>query len=171
MSTEISQKPEEVIIKNSEDQDNDSHSGNSLDIIIDSKDKKVKIGDTDNIKSTDNIESKIKFKKLENLDKDEIPTEKKIAFPAGFFSSLTFNWIYKIIKKRTEDNPVKLNSLDEISPEVQSKHIYEQIRLIWYGKYNKKVNKIKSTGYPLFMTLLITNKKKIFISFFLFFAF
>ena len=66
MSTEISQKPEEVIIKNSEDQDNDSHSGNSLDIIIDSKDKKVKIGDTDNIKSTDNIESKIKFKKLEN---------------------------------------------------------------------------------------------------------
>ena len=169
MSTEISQKPEEVIIKNSEDQDNDSHSGNSLDIIIDSKDKKVKIGDTDNIKSTDNIESKIKFKKLENLDKDEIPTEKKIAYPAGFFSSLTFNWIYKIIKKRTEDNPVKLNSLDEISPEVQSKHIYEQIRLIWYGKYNKKVNKIKSTGYPLFMTLLITNKKKIFISFFLFF--
>ena len=151
MKIEIKQRNEDSLIKNIQDKENDcdANSGNSLDLIIDGNDRKVKISESNNI-NTDN--NKIKFEKLENIDKDEIPLKSKnIAYPAGFFSSLTFNWIYKIIKHRTEDNPVKLSSLDEISPKVQSKHIYEQIMINWYGTYNKKV-KSKSTGYPLFMT-------------------
>ena len=170
MKIEIRQRPDDTIIKDSESQEEegDSHSGNSLDIIIDKDNKKVKISESINT-INNNITNKIKFKKLEGVDIDEIPPEsKKIAYPANFFSSLTFNWIYKIIKNRTEDNPVKLSSLDEISPAVQSKHIYEEIRINWYGKFNKKM-KAKATGYPLFMTLLLTNKKKIIISFILFF--
>ena len=167
MEIEIKQRPDDTVIKESGEKDGDSHSGNSLDLIIDESDKKVKISESNILNNQTN--NKIKFKKLENIDKDEIPLKSKnIVYPAGFFSSLTFNWLYKIIKNRTEDNPVKLSSLDEISSEVQSKHIYEQIMENWYGKYNKKV-KAKSTGYPLFMTLLSTNKKKIFISFVLFF--
>ena len=168
MEIEIKQRPDDGETKVEEGQEEgDSHSGSSIDVIIEGNNKKVKI--TESINSINNNNNKIKFKKLENIDKDEIPlSSKKIAYPAGFFSSLTFNWIYKIIKNRTEDNPVKLSSLDEISPSVQSKIIYEEIMVNWYGKYNKKV-KVKSTGYPLFMTLLSTNKKKIFISFILFF--
>ena len=167
MEIEIKQRPDDTVIKESREKDGDSHSGNSLDLIIDENDKKVKISESNILNNQTN--NKIKFKKLDNIDTDEIPLESKnIVYPAGFFSSLTFNWLYKIIKNRTEDNPVKLSSLDEISHEVQSKHIYEQIMENWYGKYNKKV-KAKSTGYPLFMTLLSTNKKKIFISFVLFF--
>ena len=168
MELEIKPRPDDTVIKENQniEQEGDSNSGNSLDLIIEGKNKKVKILES---KNNNNSNEKIKFKKLENIDKDEISlSSKNIAYPAGFFSSLTFNWIYKIIKNRTEDNPVKLSSLDEISPEVQSKKIYEQIMINWYGKYNKKV-KIKSTGYPLFITLLSTNKKKIFISFILFF--
>ena len=166
MEIEIKQRPDNTVIKEPEERDDDSHSGNSLDLVIDGNNKKVKITESKNL---NNIPNKIKFKKLENIDTDEIPLKSKnIVYPAGFFSSLTFSWLYKIIKNRTEDNPVKLSSLDEISPEVQSKHIYEQIMENWYGKYNKKV-KAKSTGYSLFMTLLSTNKKKIFISFVLFF--
>ena len=167
MEIEIKQRPDDTVIKESREKDGDSHRGNSLDLIIDENDKKVKISESNILNNQTN--NKIKFKKLDNIDTDEIPLESKnIVYPAGFFSSLTFNWLYKIIKNRTEDNPVKLSSLDEISPEVQSKHIYEQIMENWYGKYNKKV-KAKSTGYPLFMTLLSTNKNKIFISFVLFF--
>ena len=168
MEIEINKKQEDALIKEIEFQEGDSHSGNSADLIIEENNKKVKILDSNNLNNK-NTNNRIKFKKLKNLDSNEIPLKsKKIAYPAGFFSSLTFNWLYKIIKNRTEDNPVKLASLDEISPEVQSKYIYEQIKINWYGKYNKKV-KSKSTGFPLFMTLLITNKNKIFISFILFF--
>ena len=136
-------------IKGTEYQESDSSSGNSEDITIDEDNQKVNL--------------------LNNIDSNEIiPKSKTIVYPAGFFSSLTFNWLYKIIKNRTKDNPVKLSSLDEISPEVQSKSIFDEIKIKWYEKYNKKV-KLKSTGYPLFMTLLSTNKKKIFISFILFF--
>ena len=136
-------------IKRTEYQESDSSSGNSDDITIDEDNQKVNL--------------------LNNIDSNEIiPKSKTIAYPSGFFSSLTFNWLYKIIKNRTKDNPVKLSSLDEISPEVQSKSIFDEIKIKWYEKYNKKV-KLKSTGYPLFMTLLSTNKKKIFISFILFF--
>ena len=111
---------------------------------------------------------KIPFKKLPKIDKDEEKSQGKIVYPANLYSSLSFNWLYGVIKKRTEDNPVKLSSLDEISPSVQSKHFFEEIMINWYGRCNKRV-KAKSTGYPLFLTLLYTNLRRIIISLILFF--
>ena len=35
----------------------------------------------------------------------------KIVYPTNLYSSLSFNWLYDIIKNRTEDKPLKLNSL------------------------------------------------------------
>ena len=131
---------EDTETKETELQLSDSTSGNSEELTTEEDNQKVKL--------------------LKNIDSNEIKIKPKdIGYPAGFFSSLTFNWLYKIIKNRTKDNPVKLSSLDKISPEVQSKHIFDEIKIKWYEKYNKKV-KSKSTGYPLFMTLLSTNKKK-----------
>ena len=112
---------------------------------------------------------KVKFHKLsKNDDRDEVKTQQKVVYPASLYSSLSFNWLYDVIKKRTEDNPVKLSSLDEISSTVQSKHFYDEIMINWYGKYCKRV-KAKSTGYPLFLTLLSTNTRRICISLILFF--
>ena len=128
------------------------------------KDKKVNILPVSTDKSEKSI--KVPFKKLAKTDKEEEKT--KIVYPANLYSSLSFNWLYDVIKKRTEDNPVKLSSLDEISPIVQSKHFYNEIMIQWYGTYSKKV-KAQSTGYPLFMTLLSTNTRRIIISLILFF--
>ena len=130
--------------------------------------KKVNIISTLNDTNNPGKPTKNRFKKLERNDKDESEHKTKIVYPANFFNSLSFNWLYDVIKNRTEDNPVKLSSLNEISPTVQSKHFYDEIMINWYGKYNKKV-KSKSTGYPLFMTLLSTNSRRIIISLILFF--
>ena len=138
----------------------------SLEII--GKNKKVNILSVLNENNHPLKSTKIPFKKLERSDKEDIDHKTKIVYPANFFNSLSFNWLYDVIKNRTEDNPVKLSSLNEISPTVQSKHFYDEIMINWYGKYNKKV-KSKSTGYPLFMTLLSTNTRRIFISLILFF--
>ena len=102
---------------------NDSHSGNPVDLTMEKNNQKVQILDS-NYSNNKNSNSVKNFKKLKNIDSNEIPLKSKnIAYPAGFLSSLTFNWLYEIIKNRTEDNPFKLSSLAEISPEVQSKYI------------------------------------------------
>ena len=102
----------------------------------------------------------------------EIPFEqlekRKISYPSNIFSSLSFNWLYSVIKKRTKENPVKLSSLGEISPSLQSKHFFEEIMVNWYGKYNQKFQETKN-GYPLLLTLIKTNLKRIIISLILFF--
>ena len=142
------------------------HNDSSLDLKI--KDKTVDIVSIPNDYSKENSEN-VKFTKLSKTDdRDEVKTQQKIVYPASLYSSLSFNWLYDVIKKRTEDNPVKLSSLDEISSTVQSKHFYDEIMVNWYGKYCKRV-KAKSTGYPLFMTLLSTNTRRIIISLILFF--
>ena len=92
----------------------------------------------------------------------------KIVYPTNFYYSLSFNWLYNVIKERTENNPIKLSSLGEISPKLQSKNFYNEIMKKWYGNYNLK-EKEKINGYPLFMTLLSTNYKRIIISLILFF--
>ena len=45
----------------------------------------------------------------------------EIVYPTNLYSSLSFNWLYSVIKNRIEDNPVKLYSLRDISPSIQSK--------------------------------------------------
>ena len=92
----------------------------------------------------------------------------KIVYPTNLYSSLSFNWLYDIIKNRTEDKPLKLNSLGEISPSIQSNYFFNEIMEEWYGKHQKKT-KSKKNGYTLFITLLSTNKKRLIISLVLFF--
>ena len=130
--------------------------------------KKVNILSTLNEHDSHKHQTKIPFKKLEKTDKDELEHSPKIVYPANFFNSLSFSWLYDVIKNRTEDNPVSLSSLNEISPTVQSKHFFDEIMINWYGKYSKRV-KAKSTGYPLFLTLLSTNTRRIVVSLILFF--
>ena len=105
-----------------------------------------------------------------NINKSNNETQKnaEIVYPTNLYSSLSFNWLYPVIKNRTEDNPVKLNSLGDISPSIQSKFFFNEIMNEWYGKTQKKL-KIKKNGYSLFITLLTTNKKRLIISLILFF--
>ena len=161
---------EEIEVKQNENHSSDSKEDLALEEIstdIISKDRKINILDVQ-IEKYKEKTSKIPFKKLPKSEKEEEKINSKIVYPANFYSSLSFNWLYDVIKKRTEDNPVKLSSLDEISPSVQSKHFYDEIMINWYGKYSKRV-KGKITGYPLFMTLLSTNTRRIVISLILFF--
>ena len=102
----------------------------------------------------------------ESIKKEKLKT--KIIYPTNLYYTLSFNWLFNIIKKRTNENPIELKSLGEISPSLQSKHFYEDIMINWHGKYNKKVKEIKN-GYALFMALLSTNKKRIIISLILYF--
>ena len=100
---------------------------------------------------------------------DEPEKNSEIVYPANFYSSLSFNWLYDVIKNRTEDKPVKLNSLGEISPKIQSKNFFNEIMEQWNEKKQKKL-KAKKDGYSLFMTLLATNKDRLIISLILFFV-
>ena len=161
---------EEIEVNQSEKHSSDSKEDLALEdnsIDADSKDQTIKILEAQ-IENFSEKTPKIPFKKLSNSTKEEEKSNSKIVYPANFYSSLSFNWLYDVIKKRTENNPVKLSSLDEISPSVQSKHFYDEIMINWYGKYSKRV-KAKITGYPLFMTLLSTNTRRIIISLILFF--
>ena len=155
-NSDITSEKNEEIIKNE----------SSIDINV--KEKKVNILSVLNEKDIPLKPTKGRFKKLERNDREELEQKPKVVYPANFFNSLTFNWLYDVIKNRTEENPVKLSSLNEISSSVQSKHFYDEIMINWYGKYSKKV-KSKTTGYPLFMTLLSTNTRRIVISLILFF--
>ena len=71
--------------------------------------KRVNIISTLNDTNNPGKPTKTRFKKLERSDKDESDHKTKIVYPANFFNSLSFNWLYDVIKNRTEDNPVKLS--------------------------------------------------------------
>ena len=162
---------EEIEVKSNSDiisEKNEETVKNESSIDLNVKEKKVNILSVLNEKDIPLKPTKGRFKKLERNDREEFEKKPKVVYPANFINSLTFNWLYDVIKNRTEENPVKLSSLNEISPSVQSKHFYDEIMINWYGKYSKKV-KSKITGYPLFMTLLSTNTRRIVISLILFF--
>ena len=137
-----------------------SKTENSINIIINNE-KKNKKSFEENLHNNLFENSDEKYK-----DNNKIPT--KIVYPTNCYSSLSFNWLFGVIKGRTENNPLKISSLGEISPKLQSKNFYDEIMTKWYGKYNSK-DKEKINGYSLFMTLLSTNHKRIFISLILFF--
>ena len=76
MEIEINKKQEDALIKEIEFQEGDSHSGNSADLIMEEKNQKVKILDSNNLNNK-NTNNRIKFKKLKNLDSNEIPLKSK----------------------------------------------------------------------------------------------
>ena len=135
--------------------------------------------DNDNIISNDTINNNNQndendannlieiYNELKKESEEEPPKNSKIVYPANLYSSLSFNWLYDVIQNRTEDKPVKINSLGEISPSIQSKHFFDEIMLQWNDKYHKKL-KTKKDGFSLFVTLLQTNKERLIISLILF---
>ena len=139
------------------------------------KDKSININNENIFKDIITIENESN-KENKQIDinnelnnKKESPKNLEIVYPTNLYSSLSFNWLYNVIKNRTEDNPVKLDSLGEISPSIQSKYFFYEIMNEWYGKNQKKL-KVKKNGHSLFLTLLSTNKKRLIISLILFFV-
>ena len=107
------------------------------------------------------------YNELKKESEEDSPKNTKIVYPTNLYSSLSFNWLYDVIQNRTEDKPVKINSLGEISPSIQSKNFFDEIMTQWNDKSHKKL-KTKKDGYSLFVTLLRTNKERLIISLILF---
>ena len=107
------------------------------------------------------------YNELKKESEEDPQKNKKIVYPANLYSSLSFNWLYDVIQNRTEDKPVKINSLGEISPSIQSKNFFDEIMIQWNEKGHKKL-KTKKDGFSLFVTLLQTNKERLIISLILF---
>ena len=147
------------------------------DVLVQKKEKSIKIEDSANLMIKNKEINDKSFQK--NLDKnlfvnsdviykDNSQPLPNIVYPTNCYSSLSFNWLFGVIKGRTDNNPIKLSGLGEISSKLQSKHFYEEIKTKWHGKYYSK-DKEKINGYSLFRTLLSTNYKRIGISLILFF--
>ena len=92
----------------------------------------------------------------------------KYSYPSSFLSSITFNWVFDVVKNRSNDKPIKLSNLGNISPSLQSEKFFNQIQPIWDYKYfeisrnNLKNNvSVNHSFLPLFMTLIKSNFKKI----------
>ena len=101
---------------------------------------------------------------FENLTKKSI-----YAYPSNTLNSLTFNWVYHVIKNRKKNQKVKLDSLTEISPTLKSKTLFNKIKPKWAGKYEFLFhNKKNQKCCPLFLTLIQSNLKQIVIILFLF---
>ena len=91
-------------------------------------------------KETDQEENDSIYINNEPKDKNKINESQKNAetvYPTNLYSSLSFNWLYNVIKNRTEDNPVKLDSLGDISPSIQSKFFFNEIMNEWCEKTHK----------------------------------
>ena len=108
------------------------------------------------------------YNELKKDSEEDPPKNTKVVYPTNLYSSLSFNWLYDVIKNRTEDKPVKINSLGEISPSIQSKHFFDEIMIQWNENKNHKKSKSKKDGFSLFVTLLKTNKERLIISLILF---
>ena len=92
-------------------------------------------------------------------------TRKSIyAYPTNFLNRLTFRWTYQVIKEQKKSKKLKLNSLPEISPSLQSKNLFSKIKPKWAGKYQfLSQRKKKEKCCPLFLTLITSNLKQIII--------
>ena len=101
---------------------------------------------------------------FENLTKKSI-----YVYPTNTLNSLTFNWVYHVIKNRKKNQKLKLDSLSEISPKLKSKTLFNKIKPKWAGKYEfLSRNKKNQKCCPLFLTLVQSNLKQIVIILFLF---
>ena len=77
MEIEINKKQEDAVIKEIDFQQIDSHSGDSVDLTMEENNQKVKILESNN-SSNKNSNSNKKFKKLKNIDINEISLKSKI---------------------------------------------------------------------------------------------
>ena len=110
-----------------------------------------------------NISDKNEVKKIPSIKKIN-----KITYPSNIFSMLFFNWVYDLIKSSKKKNKLKFRYLGEVSENYKSKEMLKEIKPKWYGKYNEIMQKNrkqkKKSFYPLLMTLIMSNIKRIIFS-------
>ena len=93
---------------------------------------------------------------------------KKITFPANIFSTLSFSWVYDVIKRSKKNKDLKFTYLGDVSSNFESEKIFKEIESKWYGKYYYLLMKLKEMKkrsiYPLLMTLISANYWRIIFS-------
>ena len=99
---------------------------------------------------------------------------KKFAYPANILSTLSFNWVYDVIKKSKKNKNLQFSNLGEVSPNYKSEIIFKEIETKWYGKYYYLLTQLKEMKkrsiFPLFMTLIQANYWRIVFSMILYMA-
>ena len=99
---------------------------------------------------------------------------KKIAYPPNACQTLSFSWVYDIVKKSKKNKHLEFSYLGEVSSNYKSEKIFQEIETKWYGKYYfllKKLKEMKKRSiYPLFMTLITANYWRIIFSLILYMA-
>ena len=94
---------EEIEVKEKRDQlskasDEPINNESSVDLIVQTR--KANILSLLNDKKVKEKPIKIPFKKIETQDKEEALSKSKIVYPTNLYSSLSFNWLYNVIKKK-----------------------------------------------------------------------
>ena len=99
---------------------------------------------------------------------------KKFTYPANILSTLSFNWVYDVIKKSKKNKNLQFSNLGEVSPNYKSEIIFKEIETKWYGKYYYLLTQLKEMKkrsiFPLFMTLIQANYWRIVFSIILYMA-
>ena len=132
-----------------------------------------KIESFDEIKAPKKEEQKMHYSSFSSNRESKKTSAKKIAFPASIYSMVSFSWVNDIVKTTKRKHKMKYSYLGDVSEDYKSKEVLNEIKPKWYGKYNAmmhsniKVN--KRSIYPLVMTLIHGNLKKIIFSLSIFF--
>ena len=108
---------------------------------------------------------KSQYSSISSNKKEKKISPKKIIFPSNFYTMISFNWVYELIKTIKKKNKLKYSYLGEVSENYKSEAILNEIKPKWYGKYNdmllNNIKEKKKSIYPLLMTLVMANLSKI----------
>ena len=108
-----------------------------------------------------------------NIKEEKKISSKNLVFPSNFFSMISFNWVYDLVKLIKKKNKLKFSYIGEVSEDYKSKAILNEIKPKWYEKYKdmmlQNIKENKRTIYPLLMTLIMSNIGRISFSLLIFF--
>ena len=131
-----------------------------------------KIESFDEISSPIKEEQKIHFSSVSNKESKKTSSS-KIAFPTTIYSMVSFSWVNDIVKTTKKKLKMKYKYLGEVSEEYKAKEVLSEIKPRWYGKYNiimhQNIRENKRSIYPLAMTLITGNLRRIIFSLSIFF--
>ena len=132
-----------------------------------------KIESFDVISPPINEEQKNHYLSISSNKEEKNISSKKIIYPSDLYSMISFNWVNDIVKIVKKKSKLKYSYLGEVSDKYKSKEVLNEIKPKWYGKYNimmeKNIKEKKRSIYPLAMTLVMANLKRIIFSLTIFF--
>ena len=106
------------------------------------------------------------FGEIKTNKNEELP--KTISFPPNILSTLSFSWVYDVIKKSKKNKKIQYSYLGEVSSNFKSETIFKEIESKWYGKYYILLKRLKAMKkrsiFQLFMTLIKANYCRIIFS-------